>query len=118
MALMEVLVASAILAGALLAFLAVLGDARHDLAHARERAEAAALASAVLEEARTTWDSGPYSGERGAHAWVLRCAVSSEAQSPRLIVVECTVTVRPRRGQGPSVTLESAWARPRSFSRP
>ena len=55
MALVEVLVAAAILGAAMLAFLGVYRDARGDLASARMRAEASALALTLLSEARTTW---------------------------------------------------------------
>lgn len=112
MALMEVLVAGALLAAAMLAFLAVLREAHGDLAQARNNAEATAVAMSVLREAQTSWESGPYAGERAGFSWRLSCSVSREASSPRLAVVNCSVSVA-RAGLSPLV-LDRVWAAPRA----
>jgi hypothetical protein len=119
MALMEVLIAGAVLAAAMLAFLAVLTEAHADLAHARRNAEAAALAQAILREARSHWARGPYSGERSGFSWTLACAAPPEASSPRLVLVQCSATIT-GNGLGAPRRFKTAWAAPRAhiFSPP
>jgi hypothetical protein len=107
MALMEVLVASAILIAAMLAFLLIIRDARSDLASARANAQATAVALDVLHEARTTWNKGPYTGERNGISWRLSCAASPDGQSARLVVVGCLVAVA-QTGRAPMI-LQSSW---------
>lgn len=111
MALMEVLIGASILAAAMLAFLAILREARSDLAAARNTGEATAVAMSALSDARSSWASGPYSGTRAGFAWRRACAVSREASSPRLVLVGCTVSVA-RAGARP-LTLNATWAAPR-----
>ena len=108
---MEVLIGASILAAAMLAFLAILREARSDLAAARHTGEATAVAMSVLSDARSNWASGPYSGTRAGFAWRLACALSREASSPRLALVGCAVSVA--SAGGPPLTLDATWAAPR-----
>lgn len=108
MALLEVLVAAAILAGVVLAFLSLLGESRADLARARQTSEAAALGRSLLREASTNWERVPSVGETDGLRWTRRCEASSSIRSERLVLVLCRIRIQ--SGGGAEIALDTAWA--------
>lgn len=107
MALMEVLVAAAILGLAAIAFLSLLRDAGADAAHARRQAQTAALALSLLEDAKTQWRTGPHAGRLAGRVWTRACGLSSDHRGQRMALVACEVTIFPQ--EGPPFRLQSAF---------
>ncbi|KAF0174201.1 MAG: hypothetical protein FD124_1418 [Alphaproteobacteria bacterium] len=109
MALVEVVVAAAIIATAALLFLGILLDARADVARARAILLATAQANALLLDAQTNWPDIPRAGTQEGQSWTLDCQIGEDARSPRLVLLDCTARVTPAAGLKTPIVLRTTW---------
>ena len=119
MALVEALVAAAIVALVTGLFLSLLVQAGGDIGRSRARLQSLMVASAALAKARADGPNGTKSGERGGVRWVLICE-PAPLHSARMDLIECTARTQ---GSGPldgPIVLKSAWqaVRPEPSSPP
>lgn len=109
---MEVLIASAILASASLAFLAVLSETRADLAQARGNGEAASLARQLILEAQAEPRATTDSGVRGGLAWARDCQIGAARLGARLVLGACTISIARAGHTSAPLLFESVWVMP------
>ncbi|MES1198606.1 MAG: hypothetical protein ABUS48_01335 [Pseudomonadota bacterium] len=115
MALLEVLVAGAVLGTALVFFFGVLRDGHADIARARSNTLASQIAFQALAQAQLDWPSIQSTGRNGRYTWTLSCTPSSTVKSPRLELIRCQASVT--SPEQPALAFATAFAhvRPQGF---